>query len=687
MSKKAVVLAILAVCALKSYAQEPKAHWSFDAIENRQTKEAVSGRSDPLEGSFETAPGVKGAGLRLDGFTACLRTAGADRIVTGREITVEAWISLGEYPWNWCPILTAESDEVKGYRLMVGPLGQASLECAIGNQWIACTTARDALPLRTWMHVAGVYRADSGLTIFLNGEPAASQAVKGAITFAPRAGYVLGMVARPEKPSDIHRTYGTLAAAYGLDGIVDEVKVYDAALPAERIKAGFAAVKPGAPDIAPRRLPAVDFHPGRFAAFTTKLTYYTGWDNLWPVDQDPDIVVCFKDSPVKLVFWRGTRYSPAWVSENGNWMTDQSVETWQTAGAAAPQGCFEHMQDRHCRFSHVRIIENTPARVVVHWRYAPVSAYDTTWNVDPKTGWELWIDEYYFIYPDASAVRKVSWKKGTLGDTFQLQETLALLHPGQVVSDLLEKDYVAVADYSGATGGSSYVENPGAPPYGPFRWDAAKPFTIQQYQFKSKNKPFIFFEPGNKMSLRYENLASYGRASGCNHFPVGQARCDGRTTLTSDKPSHCSSFPISEPVKYAAGDREFWYALYGMNPLPLKDLVEFGKSWSGPPAPVFASGTLVSGAYDRSERCYKIENGSGRPGRIDVTLPGSAAAPVFNPALYIKNWNGEGARVLVNGREAGEAKIADAAKLEGTDLVVFLPLKSASRVEIRILPR
>ena len=181
------------------------------------------------------------------------------------------------------------------------------------------------------------------------------------------------------------------------------------------------------------------------------------------------------------------------------------------------------------------------------------------------------------------------------------------------------------------------MENPSLPPYGPFRWDATKPFTIQQYQFKSRNKPFIFFEPGNKMSLRYENLASYGRASGCNHFPVGQARCDGRTTLlTSDKPSHCSSFPISEPVVHEAADREFWYALYGMNPMPLKDLVEFGTSWSAPPAPQFAPGAAVSGAYDRSERCYKIQNGSGRPGRIDVTLPGSAAAPVINPAFLIK---------------------------------------------------
>jgi hypothetical protein len=138
---------------------------------------------------------------------------------------------------------------------------------------------------------------------------------------------------------------------------------------------------------------------------------------------------------------------------------------------------------------------------------------------------------------------------------------------------------------------------------------------------------------------------------------------------------------------HAAGDREFWYALYGMNTMPLKDLIEFGKSWSASPAPNFAPGAPVTGTYDRSERCYKIENGSGRPGRIDVTLPGSASAPIINPVLYIKNWNGEGARVLVNGQEAGEAKIAVSAKLEGTDLVVFLPLKSAERVEIRILPR
>jgi hypothetical protein len=681
---KPLALFVLAVCTVSGYAQDPKVYWSFDKVENRQTRDAVSGRADTLEGSFGEAPGIKGSGLRLDGFTACLRTSGPERTVTGKELTVEAWIALGEYPWNWCPVLTSESDEVKGYRLMIGPLGQASMQCAVGEQWISCTSPRDAIPLRTWMHVVGVYRANSEIALYLNGTLAASAKISGAITYA-RSGYLLGMVARPDKPSDIHRTWGTIPALFGLDGIMDEVKVFDRALPADEIRKSYASVSVGKPDIAPRKLPAIERNPGRFGAFYTKLKYYPGWDDLWPVDQDPDIVVCFKGSPVKLVFWRGIRYGASWVSENENWMTDQSVEAWEH-GANDREGCFEHMQDRHCRFSHVRIIENTDARVVVHWRYAPVSAYDHTWRVDPKTGWECWIDEYYFIYPDSSAVRRVAWKKGTLGDPRQFQETLALLHPGQVVSDLLEKDYVTVADYSGKTRKVSFVEDPDKPPYGPFSWDATQPYTVQQYQFKSLNKPFICFEPGNRMYLRYENLASYDRASGCNHFPVGQARCDGRTTRTSDRPSHCSSFPISDPVIHEKGDREYWNGLYGMNPMSVQELIDFGKAWAQPPAAALNGRDLSAAAYDRSERCYRFENPGGRPGALEVTLSGTNATPVINPALLIKNWNGEGARVFVDGQEAPNARVGANHELAGTDLVVFLTVNSRTKVRIRIVP-
>ena len=84
-----------------------------------------------------------------------------------------------------------------------------------------------------------------------------------------------------------------------------------------------------------------------------------------PVADHPDVVVQFDDSPVRVVFWRGLRYSPAWVTENGLWLADQSGESGNE------EGCIEHMLDPHCRFSHVRIIESSPAN---HSKMAVTSA-------------------------------------------------------------------------------------------------------------------------------------------------------------------------------------------------------------------------------------------------------------------------------------------------------------------------
>jgi len=167
------------------------------------------------------------------------------------------------------------------------------------------------------------------------------------------------------RPSDTIRTWGTVPAYYGLDGILDDILVFDKALTAEKVSEHFSNYPATVPEIPPRPLPKLDQNPGRFGAFYTKLNYYPGWDDLWPVEQDPDVVVCFGDNPVKFIFWRGIRYGPCWVSENENWMADQSLETWGI-GADDIEGCFEHMQDRHCRFSHVRSLRTlTPGRLSI----------------------------------------------------------------------------------------------------------------------------------------------------------------------------------------------------------------------------------------------------------------------------------------------------------------------------------
>ena len=233
----------------------------------------------------------------------------------------------------------------------------------------------------------------------------------------------------------------------------------------------------------------------------------------------------------------------------------------------------------------------------------------------------------------------------------------------------------------------SFVENPNIPPYGPFDWNISHAYTIQQFNFKSANKPFICFELENQMWIRHEGLDSYDKAAGCNHFPVGQARCDGRTTLTSDRPSHCTSFPISEPVIHENDDREYWNGLYGMNQMTMNDVIKFGKSWAYPPDLIIQGADINSTGYDKSERCYQLENLTGRSKPIVFNLEGNKESLIINPAIYIKNWNSDGAKVLVAGQDLKDCRIGINHKLEGTDLVVFLTITKNSKINVRIIPQ
>lgn len=654
----------------EAIAQKPVMIWDFETISNRNTIETNTNIGDTIEGNFELADGVSGKGLRLDGFTTRVIRNGKHINKPGSEFTIEAWVSLGEYPLNWCPVITTESDEVKGYRLMIGPYGQVSFETAISEQWITCTSANETIPLRKWMHIVGVYTAQKEMALYINGELMCTVAINGSLTYSAKNSCILGMVAAPRRPSNTIRIWGTVPAYYGLDGIIDEVKVFDIALTADKVKVSFSKYNVKAPDIQARRLPSIEKNPGHFGAYYTKLKYYPGWDNLWPVDQDPDIVVCFDKNPARLIFWRGIRYGPAWVSENENWMTDQSLETWGV-GENDIEGCFEHMQDRHCRFSHVRIIENNEARVVVHWRYAPVSSHDHTWLPDPKTGWECWVDEYYYIYPDGSAIRKVSWNKGTTGRALQLQESIPLTQPGQHSEDVIENDYVNVADYNYNIRTVSVDQR-----RQPADWTGK--YTVQQFNFKSEIKPFICFEPGNHMWVRWIG----GRY---NHWPVNQARSDGRWAWTSDRPTSFMSSPCSDPLIHENGNRLYWIGLYGMNIMSMNELVSFGRSWAYAPELALVGNGCISKGYDRSERCYQLEKNKSEAGPIKLILKGSKDSPVINPAIIVKNWNSTAAKILVNGKLNEDSKVGINRQLHGDDLVIYIPLKEMVPVKITIM--
>lgn len=174
-------------------AQEPVMSWDFETIRERVAVEESTGITDTIEGNYEEAEGIKGKGLRLDGFTTRVVRKGKDIRKPDSEFTIEAWVSLGGYPLNWCPVITTESDEIKGYRLMIGPYGQVSFETAIDEQWIACSSASKTMPLRKWMHITGVYKAQEKMALYVNGGLVSAVEINGSLTYPKKKSCIIGM--------------------------------------------------------------------------------------------------------------------------------------------------------------------------------------------------------------------------------------------------------------------------------------------------------------------------------------------------------------------------------------------------------------------------------------------------------------------------------------------------------------
>ena len=135
-------------------------------------------------------------------------------------------------------------------------------------------------------------------------------------------------------------------------------------------------------------------------------------------------------------------------------MADQSVEGYNA------DYTYEHMNDKNNHYSNIRIIEQTDARVVVHWRYALINVDNEFYNLDEKLGEGAWVDEYYYFFPDAMGIRKITWKSGTLGSPIQFQESIPFTQPGQLQGDVINPKYVTVGNIDGETHTFSYVENP-----------------------------------------------------------------------------------------------------------------------------------------------------------------------------------------------------------------------------------
>jgi hypothetical protein len=362
------------------------------------------------------------------------------------------------------------------------------------------------------VHIAGVFDRNQGLTIFIDGKEAGRLPAKGEMsplgeTWYGQDDFVIGRVRQPTLPVPSERGNPKYAVMYSLDCILDEVKIYNRALPPDEVQREFTSASAPAGEVLPwPALPSGPPEPGRFGAYYTTLKYEDVWDRTRRIGPDSDVLVRF-ESPIRLVFWQGTNYIPAWATENNRWYTDEFLETW---GPGCPDGgdC-EPMSDKQSRYSHVRILESNDARVVVHWRYA-LSEVENYKGAHPNMmGWFDWADEYWTVYPDGVAIRKQVLRSTDLSKVHEWQESIVINGAGQRPEDNINLDAVTLANMNGETATYRWPLKTNRDfdfPAGPQTFDKPTSPNIQVVNLKSNWKPFEIVSPTHSKIEVYRGI-------------------------------------------------------------------------------------------------------------------------------------------------------------------------------------
>ena len=482
---------------------ERLAQWRFNESQGPAVQDSASGASDKVSGLYRFVPGVVGNALQFDGYTTHIRRPWKQAPPVTGGFTVEAWVALDAYPWNWVPIVDWEQDMQAGYLFGIDPYGRIGLHAAVAGSW-RVLSSNGIVPLKRWTHVAASVHPERGIALYIDGKKAGEMTATGSLTPPEKTDLLIGRVREKVMPAPAGRVHPKEAIYYSLEGVIDELSIHGGALDAAEIEANFAAVKvpPGMSSPWPV-MPAGAPGPGRFGAYYETLHFQDTWERPRRIAPASDVVVRFPQSGMRLVFWQGNNCIPAWVTENGKWYTDEFLEAYGKPHCPDGEDC-EPMSDKQSRYSHVRILESTEARVVVHWRYAlaETTNYKGAYT-DPLTGWFDWGDEYWTVYPDGVAVRKtVLWSShldgARPGDRLgpgphEFQGSIVLNGPGQWPEDNINFDAVTLANMRGETAVYSWKPKPAGIldfAQGPDAYSKPADANIQWVNLKSTWKPF-----------------------------------------------------------------------------------------------------------------------------------------------------------------------------------------------------
>jgi len=659
-----LMLMMLAVQAGVAQENGLVAYWPFDIATGTSTKESSQQVEDQILGNFTFTGGVRGEGIKFDGFTTRIARDSHSAPVIEGAATFEAWIAPQTYPWNWSAIVERKNR----YFFGLDATGHIGLRVYIDNQWRECVSSAP-VPFMQWSHIASTFDSKDGLKLYINGQDAGRLVVGGHLEGGGGA-FQIGRNLE-EIPAASSRK---IPASFSFDGIIDELKIYRRALDASEIAEAYESSRPnGPPPLVWRKLPQIPDGQKKFGAYFTSLKFYPEWDRLWRVDDYPDLIVTFDKAPYKMVFWHGTTYNMNIVTENGRWIGDQSAEA-----PPGENGCIEHMSDKQARYSHVRVLENTPARIVVHWRYALTDVLYNIGETDPITNWGDWADEYYTIYPDGIAVRHFL-VHGPL-KRYSITEPATLNNPGEKAEDNVAIEALTTENMKGATETFSWETWPSNGDVRGRFFHEVPDANISIMNTKSEYKPLYIYEPGTEI-IPYgggvgETRPWFSKFPIWDHWPVAQIPSDGRDALALD---HVSSSAITSPeppmtrrAKDGAVEGRF---LMGLTNQPIGKALTVARAWLNAPEITLSTRTYASSGYSRDDRAYHLHRLSAGNARLEFNIRASETSPAVNPAFVIDGWGDENVSFRLNGKPLAKGedfRVGHLDRLDGTSLIIWI---------------
>jgi hypothetical protein len=643
---------------------------------------SVDGVESDLDGKFyKQVTGVKGGAVLLDGNTASIEIKEENLPRVTGDFTIEAWIAMGSYPNNICPIVDNQRDPAEGYYngyfFGLDALGRVILNIATDGQ-DERIVGTERLPLNKWIHIAGVHSLKEGLKIYVNGKLAAAS--KPDFTFTPAQEHVsmiIGKSRGKQRPYGTIRPHGTKLVNMFYDGLLDELKIYNSALSEKQLNKSFASVNANIkPELPERVMPTGPLNTEWFGAVNADLKFYEAYDAPWHVDKGADVVVRFDDAPVEFVFWKGANYQAHLVTEKGFWFNNGFNEGWGIHGSCEP------MSDKQTRHSHVKILENNDARVVVQWRYALIDNWNTFAFYNEETGWGDWTNETYYIYPDLVSVREDILLSNAPRAEHEWQESMVVPGPGQKPEDLLEYAALSLGNAKGEY--KTYSWEHETPPHLP---PLPKNPNMQLVNMKSEYKPFSILRPQDNPRIDVysgEIRRDISVFPWWNHWPTAQKPTDGRWAMADDKPAHGS---LSHWFwdEYKVTEKSMTkLMLTGFTNKKIEELAPLGRSWYSPPE--VSTNSAIGVVYNQAERCFDISM-KDKKDELSFEIKASEASPVLNPAFVIRDWGNSDITLEINGKPVSRGKdfrVGHRQKLDGRDLVSWLRFESTETVKVKI---